>query len=195
MNIEIKRLTPDLAEDYLQFFDVTPHDDNIDAHKCYCVCWCSTDHRIATDFSSRDKRRELARQFVREGVIQGYLAYDGDRVVGWCNANTKSECLNCISWIRNMKSVDSDDKTLKIKSVFCFVIAPDMQRKGIATKLLLRVCEDAKADGFDVVESYPKKKFVSVAEDFMGPSKMYEKLGFTVVREVNDITVMRKALK
>lgn len=94
-----------------------------------------------------------------------------------------------------MKSVDSDDKTLKIKSVFCFVIAPDMQRKGIATKLLLRVCEDAKADGFDAVESYPKKKFVSVAEDFMGPVKMYEKLGFTVDREVNDIIVMRKALK
>lgn len=175
MNIEIKRLTPDLVEDYLHFFDVTPHDDDIDDHKCYCVCWCSTDHRIATDFSSRNKRRELARQYVINGVIKGYLAYDGDRVVGWCNANTKSECLHCISWIRNMKSVDSDDKTLKIKSVFCFVIAPDMQRKGIATKLLLRVCEDAKADGFDAVESYPKKKFVSVAEDFMGPVKMYEK--------------------
>lgn len=67
MNIKIKRLTPELAEDYLHFFDVTPHDDNIDEHKCYCVCWCSADHRIATDFSSRNKRRELARQYVKDG--------------------------------------------------------------------------------------------------------------------------------
>lgn len=31
MNIEIRKLTPELAEDYVNFFDVTPHDDNIDA--------------------------------------------------------------------------------------------------------------------------------------------------------------------
>ncbi|MDD4496091.1 MAG: GNAT family N-acetyltransferase [Eubacteriales bacterium] len=90
---------------------------------------------------------------------------------------------------------DVDDKALKVKSVFCFVIAPDMQRKGIATSLLSHVCEDAAADGFDVVESYPNKAFMSTTRDFMGPVEMYRKLGFTTVREVNDITVMRKALK
>ena len=195
MNIEIKRLTPDLAEDYLHFFDVTPHDDNIVEHKCYCVCWCSADHRIATDFSSRDKRRELARQYVREGVIQGFLAYDGDRIVGWCNANAKSECLHCTSWLRNMKSVDMDDKTLKIKSVFCFVIAPDMRRKGVATQLLERVCEDAKADDFDIVEAYPNKAFVSTSHDFMGTVGMYEKTGFTTCYKTAEKLIMQKALK
>lgn len=195
MDIEIKRLTPELIEDYLRFFDVTPHDDDIPGSKCYCVCWCSADHRIATDFSSQEKRRELARQYIKDGVIQGYLAYQGNRVVGWCNANTKSECQHCISWLRFMQSVNIIDTSLKVKSVFCFVIPPDMQRKGIATKLLERVCEDAEADNFDVVESYPKKEFINVARDFMGPAKMYEKLGFTVVDEVNGEIVMQKSLK
>ncbi len=195
MNIEIKKLTPELTEDYLKFFDVTPHDDDVPGSKCYCVCWCSADHRVATDFSSQEKRRELARQYVKDGIIQGYLAYQGERVVGWCNANTKSQCLHCISWLSFMQSIDVDDTNLKIKSIFCFVIAPDMQRKGIATQLLCHVCEDAAADGFDVVESYPKKEFVSVPRDFMGPAKMYEKLEFTPIREVDDIAVMRKALK
>lgn len=206
MDIEIKKLTPELTEDYLHFFDVTPHDDDTPGSKCYCVCWCSADHRIETDFSSQDKRRELARQYVKNGVIQGYLAYYGDRVVGWCNANTKSECLHCISWQRNMQSVDTDDKNLKIKSIFCFVIAPDMQRKGIATMLLKQVCDDAAQDGFDIVESYPKKEFMDKAHDFMGPSAMYEKLGFTIYKETKkkygftifkkakDEIVMRKAL-
>ncbi len=195
MNIEIKRLTSELTEDYLHFFDVTPHDDNIDEHKCYCVCWCSADHRVETDFSSRNKRRELARQYVKDGVIQGYLAYDGERVVGWCNANTKSECLHCTSWLRFMQSVDADDESIKIKSVFCFLIAPDIRRKGIATKLLERVCEDAKADGFDMVEAYPNKAFVSTENDFMGTVGMYEKSGFTTCYETGDKLIMRKSLK
>lgn len=196
MDIVIKKLSPELVEDYLHFFDVTPHDDGVDQHKCYCVAWCSADHRMETDFSSVEKRRELAKQYVSSGIIQGYLAYQDGRVVGWCNANTKSECRNCIGWLRFRQSVEGDRPALKVKSIFCFVIAPDMQRKGVATKLLERVCADAKADGFDVVESYPKKEFVDVARDFMGPSVMYKKIGFTICKEINgDEAVMQKRLK
>jgi GNAT superfamily N-acetyltransferase len=195
MNIEIKKLTPEIALDYLHFFDTTPHDDFVDENKCYCVCWSSADHRIETDFSTVDKRRELAYQYVNSGILQGYLAYHGDRVVGWCNANTKSNCQNCISWLRFMQSIDKDESNLKVKSVFCFVIAPEMQRQGIASKLLERVCADAEIDGFDIVESYPKKEFSSVATDFMGPAAMYERLGFTVYKEINNEVIMRKSLR
>lgn len=130
MDVEIKKLTPELTDEYLHFFDVTPHDDDIPGNKCYCVCWCSADHRIATDFSSQEKRRKLARQYVKDGIIKGYLAYHGEQVVGWCNANTKSECLHCTSWLRFMQSIEIDDKDSNIKSIFCFVITPNMQRKG-----------------------------------------------------------------
>ena len=98
MDIEIKKLSPVLAKDYLNFFDVTPPDDF--ECKCYCVCWCSADHRIKTDFSSDEKRRELAEKYINDGVIQGYLAYFEGHVVAWRNANTKSDCLYCISWLR-----------------------------------------------------------------------------------------------
>ena len=76
MNIEIRKLTPELAKNMFCFFDTTPHDDNVDAHKCYCVCWCSDDFVGKGFFYSR-KRREYALQYVREGYIQGYLAYQG----------------------------------------------------------------------------------------------------------------------
>ena len=124
MNLEVKKLNSELVDDYLHFFDITPHDDGIDEHKCYCVCWCSADHRNQTDFSSAKKRRNIAREYVKNETIQGYLAYKGKKVVGWCNANTKSECQNCISWLRFMKLGVEDEPTLKTKSVFCFVIAP-----------------------------------------------------------------------
>ena len=197
MEIEIKKLTPEMVYDYVKFFDETPHDDNKDESKCYCVCWCSADHRIETDFSSAKKRRDLAIQYVQSGIIQGYLAYSGEKVVGWCNANTKSECLHCTSWLRFMQPMNQleSDPNCKIKSVFCYVIAPEMRRKGVAKLLLNRVCEDAAKEGFDVVEAYPNREFVDTARDFMGPRKLYEDSGFTVFAEVGNEVVMRKQVK
>lgn len=96
MEIEIKRLTPELADDYVHFFDITPHDQYVDAHKCYCVCWCADDYE-GKDFSTVQKRRAAAYQYVQQGIIQGYLAYYNGKPVGWCNANIKADCLKCCS--------------------------------------------------------------------------------------------------
>ena len=99
MEIEIKRLVPGLAEDYLRFFDQTPHDDGIDEHKCYCICWTSADHeKEKPDFSAAGKRRAMAGEYVKIGALQGYLAYADGRPIGWCNANEKSACRRCESW-------------------------------------------------------------------------------------------------
>ena len=137
----LRKATPDLSEEYVHFFDITPHDDNIDDHKCYCVCWCSADCE-GKDFSSREKRRIIATKYIKENILQGYLAYYNDEIVGWCNANTKSDCLKCAAWQRNMSSlpIEENDFNNKIKSIFCFMIAPKMQRKGIAAQLLKHVC-------------------------------------------------------
>jgi len=49
MEYEIRALTADLVNDYINFFDTEEHSDNIEEHKCYCVCWCSDDHRTGLD--------------------------------------------------------------------------------------------------------------------------------------------------
>lgn len=196
VNIEIRRLTPDLAQDYVRFFDTTPHATNKEEHRCYCVWWCNDDCE-GKDFSTVEKRRDLAIRYVKGNNIQGYLAYCDDKVVGWCNANTKSDCLKCYCWRRFMGSVPIEEPIsgLMVKSVFCFVIAPEMRRKGIAKRLLERVCQDAARDGFDVVEAYPNKSFIDVAEDFMGPVELYLESGFTVYSEKEQKLVMRKRLR
>ena len=196
MTILIRKLIPDLAEDYVRFFDTTPHDDNVDEHKCYCVCWCNDDCE-GKDFSTANKRRNYALQYVRGENIQGYLAYNGDSVVGWCNANTKSDCLKCASWRRFMGYVPLEESNMgiKVKSIFCFVIGPELKRKGIATQLLERVCEDAIQDGFDIVEAYPYQESSYQSSDFGGHFEMYEKSGFHVSVETKHGLVMRRQLK
>lgn len=193
MDIEIKRLSPELADDYVHFFDVTPHDEYVDTHKCYCVCWCADDYE-GKDFSTAAKRRAAAHAYVQQGILQGYLAYHNGKPVGWCNANTKINCLRCCSWRMFMKDVPVSASE-KVKSVFCFVIAPDMQRQGIASRLLEQVIHDAKADGFDAIEAYPNKHFQSVAADFMGPADLYSKYGFERIGETGDKCIVRKNLK
>ncbi len=59
MDIQIKKLCPELAQDYVCFFDETPHDENIPEHKCYCVCWISADSNHY-DCSTVEKRRIAA---------------------------------------------------------------------------------------------------------------------------------------
>ena len=196
MNITIKKLTPDLAESYAHFFDVTPHDVNIDDRKCYCVTWRSDDAYANGEthwFPTREERRRRAIQYIRTGSIQGYLAYHGNEIVGWCNAN--ANCQACVNYLRSYWPIEVYPEGIKVKSVFCFMITPEMQRKGIATQLLERVCTDAANEGIDYVEAYINKEFVESDHDFRGPLKMYEKCGFTVRAEREGRVVVRKTLK
>jgi GNAT superfamily N-acetyltransferase len=68
-----------------------------------------------------------------------------------------------------------------------------MQREGIATRLLERICIDATEDGFDYVEGYVNE--IHSVHDFRGSLAMYEKCGFIKCAERDGKAVMRKELR
>ena len=189
MNIEIRKLTPDLPDDYMYFFD------NVACIDCYCACYCSDD-QTGMDFDKQEVRREHAAAYISNGKIKGYLAYCDGKPVGWCNVNSKTDCLLCAGW-KMMLSAVSTNKSAneKVKSIFCFTIAPDMRRSGIAAQLLERICNDAAKDDFDFVEAYPNKEFIDTFYDHMGPVGLYKKHGFVLHEEIGEKIVMRKCLK
>lgn len=194
MGIEIRRLTPEMAEDYVRFFDETPHNVNTGGGKCYCVTWRSDDSYTGSGdhwFPTPEERRARALGFVGSGSLQGYLAYDGGRAVGWCNAN--GSCKLCLQYLASFWPIAREPDGIRVKSVFCFVIAPDWQRRGIATRLLQRVCQDAAREGYDFVEAYVDTNTES--EDFRGYLKMYEKCGFRLFAQREGRAVVRRALK
>lgn len=201
MNIEIRKLSPELTEDYVRFFDITPHSEIPDSDdcKCYCVWWCSDDQDVnhIDHLLSKEKRRNYAIQKIKENKIQGYLAYYNGKVIGWCNTNSKADCLKCYCWRRFMNSVPAGEleSGIRVKSIFCFLVAPEFRRKGITKLLLERVCKDAIDEGFDFIEAYPLKEYINEAKDFMGPAKLFKKNGFTIHVETEDKLVMRKQLK
>ena len=198
MEIVIRKLTPDLAEDYARFFDETAHNEGAD--KCYCVTW-RTDDTYACDengdwnhwFPTPEERRERAVQFIKAGSLRGYLAYcdDQERIVGWCNAN--ANCAGCLDYLRSFWPMEAPRADIKIMSIFCFVVAPDMQMKGVATKLTERVCADAANESFEFVEAYVDVHDTAMC--FRGPLGLYEKCGFTRCGERDGKIVLRKILK
>lgn len=195
MDIKIRKLTPEMAEDYAHFFDVTPHDVNIDERKCYCVTWRSDESLLGDDhwYPTREERRSHAIEFVKNGWIQGYFAYCGDSIVGWCNAN--ANCQKGVDFLSAYWPIEKHGEGIKVKSIFCFAINPKVQRMGIATKLVERVCRDAAEEGLDFVEAYVNKDSSEDPYDFRGPLAMYQKCGFIISGEREGKVVVRKALK
>jgi len=72
--------------------------------------------------------------------MQGYLAFDSDKVVGWCNVNDRDNYKYVDELFTYQNYLTENRKT---KSVFCFLVAKEYRRQGIANQFLTRVCEDA----------------------------------------------------
>lgn len=196
MNIQIKKLDKNMIDEYIRFFDETPHDDGVPEHTCYCVNWCCENQLDRIPDPQREQRRQLAREYIQKGLLKGYVAMVDGKIVGWCNANTKVDCANCYGWLNYMTEINklSIDESEKVKAIYCFMIAPWMKRKGVATKLLDFICKDAKQEGFDYVEAYPLKTEDDMYQFYVGHKALYEKLGFETYTETATKVVMRRNL-
>lgn len=210
MNVIIKRLSPELAEDYFDFFDNRAFSDDSPYYPCYCNAFNMSAERIRSEIIEqvdingggtegwKRSLRKSAQNMVERGEISGYLAYDHGISVAWCNANDKGNYYRFGEFSLDDLPLDEENVnesgTEKIKSVVCFEIAPEYRGKGLATALLRRVCEDALKDGYEYVEAYPAVKGKGEF-DFTGPMRLYEKLGFTIGEQRGEMLIMRKKLK
>ena len=206
MDYEIKRLSPDLAEDYFDFFDNRAFSDGSPFYPCYCNAFNMSKDRIKTEINQKAEAygggqegwkralRESAERMVASGEIQGYLANVQGISVGWCNANERMNYYRTGEF--NLDHVPEDEICThcsgpgEIKAIVCFEIAPEYRGKGIATALLKRVCDDAKAEGYQYVEAYPVKDGGDLGKAFTGPVHLYEKAGFADFAQINNNYVM-----
>jgi GNAT superfamily N-acetyltransferase len=188
MNIEIKALSKELVDDYLEFFDNIAFSDHKEWSYCYCAALYFDKSSIEKFIKmGKENLRDEARMLINENIIQGYLAYEENNVIGWCN------CGNKINYKHFRDELwDINDKNLKIKSIVCFIVASDMRGKGIATRLLDRICSDVEKEDFSCIEAYPIKGKGNCFEHFPGPYKLYERKGFSIYKEFEKDMIVRK---
>ena len=194
MQVEIRRLSPAVASDYIAFFDERAFSDGSINKGCYCVWHHWTDqHELARSMLPEgerpDRKRAYAAELIGQGKLNGFLAYSGGRVVGFCNADLKDHYfrLQMEAAPATWKNLSVGDRVL---AIVCFVVAPDMRGQGVATALLQAACRYAEENGYDYVESYPTAGGFRTS-DCCGPASMYEKAGFEII-EIPDGVLARK---
>jgi len=197
MEIEVKKLTVDLLGDWLDFFDYDAFSDEDNWPGCYCMHfhwdegldslngWNKTLEQVYKKTGKADNRGR-AIELIKNGTMQGYLAYHTGKVVGWCNANDKNKYKTVLN-----SFFDNAENTQKIKSIVCFCTSPELRRKGITSKLLEKICADATEERYDYLEAYP---YIYAQENgFQGSLTVYEKMGFQRTGQIiDDCIIMRK---
>lgn len=192
--IIIKPLTPELTADYLDFFDHRAFTDNNPNGPCYCTSPNQDEESIqqmVSEFKTygvKDTIRKYAVEMLNNNKIHGYLAYDGNLSIGWCNA---ADMESYAGFVPDFARNNTCGKTV---SIVCFEIAPGYRGMGIASAFIDRVCNDAKSKGYVAVEGYAKVSDKRDDFDYQGPVRLYQKAGFVEVARENGQIVMRKVL-
>jgi len=185
----IRELTPELLNDFLNFFDHHAFADNPAWFGCYCMYYHFTGTGEEWDKRSASENREAISDLIKRGEAHGLLAYVGERPVGWCHAAPRTT----IPRLKIYRDFAVEDPE-RAGSIVCFVIAKPFRGQGIARRLLDVACEIFTRQGLTFAEAYPRKHSESDADNFPGPLKMYLDAGFTVFRELERYVIVRKSL-
>ena len=192
--IVIRPLTSELNADYLDFFDHRAFTDNNPNAPCYCTSPNQEEEQIEKmisefkSFGVKETLRKYASEMLDRNMIHGYLAYDGDQSIGWCNA---ADIESYAGFVPDFARNNTCGKTV---SIVCFEIAPEYRGMGIASAFIDRVCNDAKSNGYVAVEGYAKVSDKRDDFDYQGPVRLYQKAGFVEVARENGQVIMRKVL-
>ncbi len=195
LDVIIKPLTPELSDDYFDFFENRAFTDD-SPYRCYCQVYQMSKQQYQAAYENAKKQdpgrtsREVAERQIADGILQGYLAYADGKSIGWCNANDRAnypaEPYYDVPFYAPVEK--------KEKAVICFEIAPEYREKGVATALLNRVVADAQTEGYSAVVGFPIERSERYEWDNPGPIRLYEKLGFIKTALQDGRAVMRKEL-
>lgn len=146
--------------------------------ECFCTAWWMRSWEEFLE-ASAEERRAYREELLQHGEYDGYLLYDGDKAIGWCQVGQRD---------RLAKVLEQFALTLDPRSwaITCFQIDPAYQRKGVASELLKVVVQELSQRGIRRVEAFPKLDTELPAhQQWTGPKALFEKAGFELVKENN----------
>jgi GNAT superfamily N-acetyltransferase len=196
--ITVKPLTPALGADFLCFFDHehgTAFADNPEWAKCYCHFY-QVPRVIDWEALTASQNRTAMQARIEVGAMDGFLAFDGAEVVGWLNAQPRDALPHCFDRMR-IEPTPLPCEAFEAAVIVCFVVAPQRRRQGIARVLLAAALASFAARGIKLVDAFPFRSSASelAADHYHGSLSLFLDQGFTVLREDETMTAVRKILR
>lgn len=141
-----------------------------------------------------EANKQAMKALVAAGEVPGLLAFDGDRVVGWCAIAPRAS-YSYLARSRVLKPVDDRP----CWSVACLFIEKSCRKQGVATELLKAASDYVKKQGAELLEGYPVEpkegKIIPAAFAWTGLPKSFTAAGFKEVSRRSDTRpIMRKEL-
>jgi GNAT superfamily N-acetyltransferase len=180
--LAIHSVTPERWQDMVELFERRgPRGGhrNTPAYGCWCMYWRNRSLAHGTP-----KKRAMGR-LVRAGREPGLLAYEEESPVGWISVAPREEYKPIVRSPQYGPREDEDG----VWSIVCIVVDRPAQRRGIAGELVDAACAHAFAHGATAVEAYPHE---SDGRDYMGSLPLYERAGFTRLRDANKRAIYRR---
>lgn len=184
MPIDIKPLTPEMALDFVQYFESQDFEHAPHWATCYCRYYhTSCTQQEWTTHSGMQNRAE-AIAAIEKGEMGGYLAYEGGQCIGWCNATDMS------LYPRLAEARAELPSDWKVGVVICFVIHREHRGRGVARLLLLRAVDDFRAKGYDAVMALPFDLPGNKQKQYRGTLNMFVENGFTQWKQEDGVHTM-----
>ena len=133
---------------------------------CYCQFYLQANQPGPELRVTQNRQRACDR--IESGAMRGYVAYDGDEMVGWVAANNANNFA--------LLPPTSEDTA----RVMCFIVEERHQGKGVSRELLNFAIQDLKEQGFTSIEAAPRAKDDFSATGYRGKLSTFVKAGFAV---------------
>lgn len=192
MPVVIKKMSPELVDDYFLFFDKIAFANHPEwGCECYC-CFFHAESQEAWKAVTAAENKAAAREMILDSRLTGQMAYVDDVPAAWCHYDLKLNLQGLPVFYPETLGPDGDDAG--VASVVCFTVAQGYRGKGLAKVLLTAACEDLATRGVSIVEAYPSKVADNDEHHYHGPLSLYLAQGFSVYRDLPEMTVVRKLL-
>lgn len=185
MNLSIKPVTANLLEDYLWFFDNRAFCDNPEWQACYCMFYNLPATKDGWLKRTVEQNRGEAEQQIKDGSLQGFLAYDNGKPIAFCNANAKRNL-----WFDKYRTEINNSGTNGIAAVVCFVVDHQYRRKGISRALLQEAIANFKQQEYKIIEAYPSINTDKETHNYHGFYQLFKSEGFDEQSSYKDYCIL-----
>jgi GNAT superfamily N-acetyltransferase len=176
--IEVRRLSPDEMNPFLEFMDGPAFRSQPQWQGCYCQFYLNTPQQNSEAEADMTLNRSRACDRISDGSMQGYVAVSEGKVIGWMAANS----------FKNFVALPPAPEDAA--AIICFVIDQEHQGRGVAKQLLNFALEDLPSQGYKSVNSAPLASGEFQSFGYRGPRSMFEKAGFVAGPMVDDKHVL-----